>query len=73
MPMECEYIAEEDDIGDIGYALFIDHLDAFRHNKFLNIGEFLRWAPSSRGWAPKVRGGHKNSSIWSRLRNCETC
>jgi hypothetical protein len=40
MPMECEYIAEEDDVGDIGYAHFLHHLDAFRHNKFLNIGEY---------------------------------
>jgi hypothetical protein len=57
--MECEYIAEEDDVGDIGYAHFLHHLDAFRHNKFLNIGEFLRWASSFRGWTPSVRGGHR--------------
>ncbi len=49
MPMECEYIAEEDDVGDIGYAHFLDHLEASRNNKFLNIGEFWRWAPSFRG------------------------
>jgi hypothetical protein len=69
MPKECEYIAEEDDVGDIGYAHFLDHLDDFRHNKFLNIGEYQRWASNFRGWAPSVRGGHEHFSKW--LRNCK--
>jgi hypothetical protein len=39
LPMYCDYIGEEDDVGDISYDSFHQNMDLFRHNRFLNVGE----------------------------------
>jgi hypothetical protein len=39
LPLYCDYIGEEDDVGDISYDSFHQNMDLFRHNRFLNVGE----------------------------------
>ena len=41
MPLDLDstFIGTEDDVGEIHYENFIEHMDEYRHNRSLNVGK----------------------------------
>jgi hypothetical protein len=50
MPLNIEspLIGVEDDVGDIDYDHFIAHMEEYRHNRSLDVGENLYQCTSTR-------------------------